>query len=1064
VDDVLLCWESHTLTRLSIMWHGEVSSEEALKAVSTTSSSCRRRLRAAASFAPPSSLNGSHQSSPSCMAVRRRTALNNGTITSGPSLVAIAGPMGITISELNSLSVSSSSSSYGGLRTWMVLDYSSGYSSHRRSSRSFAPASGGISCMSFQPSSTSNDDGGSILLAVARGSGILLYDCSGRALNPLLGRLDAQVWDSKKRVIVSSNSGGAVGSRAGNEGINLNNSIHNSAGMGHRRTPSSSNTIGTNGNVNDDNSLLPSGINMNAMNNNNDAGIIPSTTLIAAKIQTGWRDENDDAVTSMDWKPSASVLLATCGVAACVWDLRISSLGGGCVRPNSRFVVRSEDDEYGEYVGGSRSSRSLVHSAYSKNESDHTFATFDHGGVVRVWDDRNPTRPYRSFLACPGGGVGIASLGGSDFTKSRWVTWGMENKEDGDDLVVKVWTESSLPRPSLSRSMTEGVAVRPRSPTPSSYCATSRISMPGGVAARVHPSFHDAIMLFGEERLINNTEDDLGSHNRPSSLSNLATGKPKPRLPSHAIGGGWKAELWSIDAGSGNSSSAVDEHRCVGARMITSFCVDGVEEDALSFARIGGDFSDVMAVDLANGANSSEEELSVCVLTEAGRLTIYGVPEMKISKPKPSPARVENEKSSHPALSRVFRQSNDHRGNEWWDKNEEEVLFGVEPNTANISPNKSLVLEHAFVSSIISDGDKDSIVEPIIDVVIHPDVACRVPCPPVCGISFSAVGTVATFNNGPVKRMWSLYQSSRRKSTPTSHNMSQIVFLPQLMTKEVDAISDDDDDAPTYNKRQTNEKGTLLPKTLLDLLEMNRRNQSLQWGDGENDHTNIQLLNDNSGDSSNNSSSKINSRVNISDENREFSASVSDSSSQSSASDDDNDSEGLYQSDSNGTPTGVNTSMFDAYFSSSRTPLLGGEVEEDNNKHGAFTGFPSLSPSVMISRKHEDILLNGQSPLLAQLLKLGDQWWLTKDFTIPYSTWQTDERNAMIDEQPLRKTLVRPASAMRSSSDSPSLKSSKHVSMMGNLKKLFVNQLPTAMTPPDQRLRKSFIKCVNYKL
>ena len=295
--------------------------------------------------------------------------------------------------------------------------------------------------MSFQPSSTSNDDGGSILLAVARGSGILLYDCSGRALNPLLGRLDAQVWDSKKRVIVSSSSGGAVGSRAGNEGVNLNNSIHNSAGMGHRRTPSSSNTIGTNGNVNDDNSLLPSGINMNAMNNNNDAGIIPSTTLIAAKIQTGWRDENDDAITSMDWKPSASVLLATCGVAACVWDLRISSLGGGCVRPNSRFVVRSEDDEYGDYVGGSRSSRSLVHSAYSKNESDHTFATLDSGGVVRVWDDRNPTRPYRSFLACPGGGVGIASLGGLDFTKSRWVTWGMENKEDGDDLVVKVWTE-----------------------------------------------------------------------------------------------------------------------------------------------------------------------------------------------------------------------------------------------------------------------------------------------------------------------------------------------------------------------------------------------------------------------------------------------------------------------------------------------------------------------------------------------------------------------------------------------------------------------------------------------
>jgi hypothetical protein len=499
--------------------------------------------------------------------------------------------------------------------------------------------------------------------------------------------------------------------------------------------------------------------------------------------------------------------------------------------------------------------------------------------------------------------------------------------------------------------------------------------------------------------------------------------------------------------------------------MITSFCVDGVEEDALSFGRIGGDFSDVMAVDLANGVNSSEEELAVCVLTEAGRLTIYGVPE--ISKPTPSPARVENENSSHPAVSRVFRQSTDHRGNEWWDKNKE-VMFGEELNTVKVSSNKSLApqstdktLEHAFVSLIISDGNKDSIVEPIRDVVINPDVASRCPCPPVCGISFSGVGTITTFNNGPVKRMWSLYQSSRRKSTPTSHNMSQIVFLPQLKTKEVDAISDDDDDddAPTYTKRagqqQTYEKVELLPKTLLDLMEMNRRNQSLQWGDRENDHTNIHLLNDSSGDSS----SKIISGVNISDENGDFSASVSDASSQSSASDDDNDSEGLYQSASNGTPT--NTSMFDAYFSSSRTPLLGGEVEEDNNKHGAFTGFPSLSPSVMVSRKHEDILMNGQSPLLAKLLKLGDQWWLTKDFTIPYSTWQTDEKNVSVEEQSLRKALVKPAPAIRSLSDSPSLKSSKHVSMMGNLKKLFVNQLPTAMTPPDQRLRKLFIKmCV----
>jgi len=63
-------------------------------------------------------------------------------------------------------SSSSSSSSRGGLRTWMVLDYYSSssypYSSHDSSSTRVGRGSGGVSCMSFQPSSSRADDEGAI--------------------------------------------------------------------------------------------------------------------------------------------------------------------------------------------------------------------------------------------------------------------------------------------------------------------------------------------------------------------------------------------------------------------------------------------------------------------------------------------------------------------------------------------------------------------------------------------------------------------------------------------------------------------------------------------------------------------------------------------------------------------------------------------------------------------------------------------------------------------------------------------------------------------------------------
>jgi hypothetical protein len=629
---------------------------------------------------------------------------------------------------------------------------------------------------------------------------------------------------------------------------------------------------------------------------------------------------------------------------------------------------------------------------------------------------------------------------------------------------------------------------------------------------------------------IRTTPDEIAARKGPLTppplmLEEMARSEMKPeadKSPSRVRGWGWEFELWRISGTEDSSPSDNDVfpeekyesgggHRSLGARMITTFRGGGIEEDVLSFAPGGGgDIGGPMAVDLANFApvdgnfsiNSVTEELALCVLTEAGRLTAYGIPEAsKLRREKTAAMehmtinkqiRSDSVESNfiRPISSRGYRQSTDHRGSEWWNKDEEEDLFGGERNTERDIPKNSSsvvdesmlvaqqlginpsstsavhgvsqmrddITEESLASSIIPDGDLIQVVEnneiraSATEVAIDPTMASRVPCPPLCGVAFSSVGSLVTFSNGPVKRMWSHYQSNRSIGMLTGPNLSQISFQQQTI-KKGDDIMNDDDDASAHDQTAVPQRQgvikTLLPRTLLDLIEMNLRSQSLQWGDGENEQLGGNVPSDDGGGSSSSGDSTTY-------EDGELLALESDESSRNSEASEYSKSF-FHVAASNDSTQEESTSMFDDYFSSSRKPLLGAACESSN---GVFAGLPSLSPSVLITRKHDDILLNGQSPFLANLLKLGDQWWLTKDFTVPHSTWQKDERNASGDEfwhKPPDPPPL-PSPVMRSASFSPTPKLSKHTLMMGNLKKLFANQLPSAMTPPDQRLRKFLLQ------
>ena len=581
--------------------------------------SSNQRLRAVNSFSP--------YHPPSSMAVRLSGGVGSG---GGPSLAAIAGPMGITVVDVMTPQ-----------RPWLVLNYSSSvdggahgkkggandasmFNSDKKST--LMGGSGGISTMAFQPCPSvsqcisymsdgirndtqdnhlSHNFGGSdghnysssssVLLATARGSGILIWDCSGRALSPLLGRLNASdsgnafgvgrggrnntstskkdqnnrdtgniqsgVDDGKSMESYNNGSGfpppppssketshSKINTPTSNAGSTLDavQSLASSPAVSDRKilspspalvgggAPASAAPVTTSAST-ISSTILSSGIGSSTASAASTTKNMPKPNNISTKSPSILGD-----VTSLAWKgPSAPILLSTCGATACLWDLRMSLFSGpgssgSAARPCSRYVAPNDLISNGNGLGGSEL---LIHCAYSYDESQNKFATMDSIGVVSVWDDRKCSHPLASFVACRGGGVGLASVppsmqsvrsgGAIEDAGSRWVTWGIDGIRE-DDFVVKVWSESvsvrsqnrattmstvsadgdlSEEKEDVGGCTTDGVGSRIGKP----YVMTSKISMPGGSSARVHPCFSDGILLFRTPAMVSNPLDPISN-------------------------------------------------------------------------------------------------------------------------------------------------------------------------------------------------------------------------------------------------------------------------------------------------------------------------------------------------------------------------------------------------------------------------------------------------------------------------------------------------------------------------------------------------------------------------
>ncbi|KAL7428343.1 hypothetical protein ACHAXM_001235 [Skeletonema potamos] len=1077
-----------------------------------------QRLRAAASFSP--------NYNPTSMAVR----LTGGG--GGASLGAFAFPMGINIVDLARPQ-----------RSVLVLNYSSGMSGTIHNNAAF---SGGISTMAFQPdqsvlqcpgylsdskgrSSSGNlreisQSSTSVLLATARGSGILVWDCSGRALSPLLGRLNAA--DSRSispAFLENRKNSSQYAGKDDTESDSWIDQIQPPPLAAASPVSTSSKLLTTNGAATLDaaQSILtstPINLSSTAASVANTAG--NTTGANQAFVQVS-NSINSGIVTSLAWKgPTVPILISTSGHSACMWDLRtalFSTVKGGGARPNSRFMSPPQ-------------SGYLIHCAYAYDESQHMFSTLDSNGVVRIWDDRkagNDRGCLASFVAYSGGGVGIASIppsrkiarGGDISTEPRWLTWGMDSRTDDADLVVKVWTPLSATKADVDMVDKDDTSNEVSDP----YRVTSSISMTNGVAARVHPAFSDVVMVFssdsdspaketGAEKtaegsrvtLEGSPEWRVQTARSPQISAVVATPPSPPPLMLHDFDEkvenaensqrtlrGWEAELWKIDTNDSDSETKEGdegERDVIGAQMISSFRGGDPGEDALSFVQGAGGNTvddDIIAIDLSLGdkidgkgkEGCKADELVLCSLTRKGFLRVYSIPEA--AKEETTDGEQDVKSLSKARIYRVHDDSA--QPSPWWKGQKEEEN---EEEASKASPQKevlSAVLkrenstqfdieltspfeEHATIDTrnipIISEeastrtpDDATSAVTGNIDasatreVPIDPVRASRVPCPPLCGATFCAggAGGLVTFTNGPVTKMFSWYKSSRntkRGSASSLHNPE----IP-IVNVRLPIVTENSDDS-SFGDRERNIEAQKLPRSVLDLLEMQSSAKIAQWGDNENndDASNE----DDASGSSDDSSSYEDVEVVIDSESS------------------DSDDEGFFHV----------SKAYNDYFSASRKSLLGEYADSDSHAHKDvskeslkddkdtddanknFAGLSSISPTIAITGKYTDIIFNGQTPELANLLQLGDCWWLASDFSVPDyggknsdSPAATRSDNKSIQRNTSDPTL--PYSPSRSGLErtwslQPLQKNkNKQTSMMGNIKRLMP---PGIITPPDQRL------------
>ena len=500
--------------------------------------------------------------------------------------IALSGPHGIAILRSNKPHIPS-----------VVLSHST----HT------AGGSAGCGPLAFQPLCDDHTEAGcgrgrsTMLLATARGSGVLVWDASGRSLSPLLGRLGVD--GRHPPAAVSSASVSGANAPAG-------------SALSSSRPPKAAG-----GKL----SLPPSAA-MSASSSNSVVSSLPtprpSTTGLSANNNTvsAPNSSSYDIVTSLCWLSANSpTLVTTSARSASIWDLRCPSISR--LRPSTRYQLGAGGLDGGGFV-----------SCAVAGDGSHEVAILDGSGVVRIYDTRmggshhqqskgqhtNSDYPLHAFYAHESSGVGIARLPLSTEGRRGWLTWGFDSYDA--EGAVKVWREGRRdpndsseividsddywsPRPEVAAAVDAALDASGNDSRHFELTATFGSSTGALSAARVVPHpYGNAVVTIGAEQ-----------------------------------NGCWKADYWTLS----ESSNTSDEDLMItggvfGAKFEGSFQGGHKCNDELRQV-LGGssDLGYLIQADLAVGpppiqadhGQSDYSELLLCCLGSSGFLTTHVVSE-----------------------------------------------------------------------------------------------------------------------------------------------------------------------------------------------------------------------------------------------------------------------------------------------------------------------------------------------------------------------------------------------------------------------------------------------------
>lgn len=292
----------------------------------------------------------------------------------------------------------------------------------------------------------------------------------------------------------------------------------------------------------------------------------------------------------------------------------------------------------------------------------------------------------------------------------------------------------------------------------------------------------------------------------------------------------------------------------------------------------------------------------------------------------------------------------------------------IEGGTMQFDLDDEYEKEHDLVEPQVTSGDElgKELMDPNKSDVpimneIDPSKARRVPSPRLCGAVFSMDGKLMTFHNGNVKTMWKWYTSDYKQLAP-SRRSQRIGFEDAVPTRGQSTFQRLEDEylmSSDKSEDVSKDNGMTFPHSVWDLMKMNEAAKVAQWGNERDDEDGGENNSDSGPDSDE-------SPTGDSDDSSESASEESFSETATSM------YESYFGKTAElETPFDQPISDFSQPVPSLSKPF-GPSNSTTRSRSGSYIGpTANLEPKVFSTDKIQEIAMNGQCPELADMWILG---------------------------------------------------------------------------------------------